>query len=87
MDCNNPKMPLNISQRSLFKYKSNENVYNQFNCKKISPPPPPKKKKKEEEKDVSLHAQSINKIKSVSYLMQKGNKNKTAKQRKGELEG
>ena len=67
--CNNLKMPLHTS----------ENVYNKFNCKKISLLPPPPK--------VSHHAQVINLKKEVAsqllHLMRKGNKNKTAKQRKG----
>ena len=49
--------------------------------KSSSPPPPPDPK-------VSLHAQLINKKKTkvasqLLYLMRKGNKNKTTKQRKG----
>ena len=81
LDCNNPKVPLHT--KGLYLYKSSENVYNKFNCKKISPPLPPAPK-------VSLHAQLINKNKNkftvasqLLHLMRKGNKNKTAKQRKG----
>ena len=48
---NNPKMPLHT--KGLYLYKSSENVYNKFNCKKIFPPPP--------HPHVSLHAQLINK--------------------------
>ena len=43
LDCNNPQVPLHT--KGLYLYKSSENVYNKFNCKKISPPPfyrPPK---------------------------------------------
>ena len=39
LDCNNPKMPIHTN--GLYLYKSSENVYNKFNCKKILPPPPP----------------------------------------------
>ena len=46
LDCNNPKVPLHT--KGLYLYKSSENVYNNFNCKKIftplpppCPPPPP----------------------------------------------
>ena len=82
LDCNNPKVPLHT--KGLYLYKSSENVYNKFNCKKIfthTPPPAPK---------VGLHAQLINKNKNkftvasqLLHLMQKWNKTKTAKQRKG----
>ena len=51
LDCNNPKMPLHTE--GLYLHKSSENVYNKFNCKKISPPPHPP--------PVCLHAQLINK--------------------------
>ena len=37
-DCNNPKKPLHT--KGLYLYKSSENVYNKFNCKKIFTPPP-----------------------------------------------
>ena len=57
LDCNNPKVPLHT--KGLYLYKSSENVYNKFNCKKTSHthplPPAPK---------VSLHAQLINKNKN-----------------------
>ena len=36
LDCNNPKMPLHT--KGLYLYKSSENVYNKFNCKKILTP-------------------------------------------------
>ena len=85
LDCNNPKVPLHTE--GLYLYKSSENVYNKFNCKTIHPthptpaplPPAPK---------VSLHAQLINENKftvasQLLHLMRKGNKIKTAKQRKG----
>ena len=50
LDCNNPKMPLHTKGLYfIYIYKSSENVYNKFNCKKISLPPS------------SLHAQLINK--------------------------
>ena len=39
LDCNNPEMPLHT--KGLYLYKSSEDVYNKFNCKKILPPPPP----------------------------------------------
>ena len=63
LDCNNPKVPLHT--KGLYLYKSSENVYNKFNCKKIFNPPP-----------VSLHAQltNKNKIKWQVNLMRKGNK-------------
>ena len=73
-------MPLHT--KGLYLYKSSENVYNKFNCKKIFTLPPAPK--------VGLHAQLINKNKNkftvasqLLHLMRKGNKNKTAKQRKG----
>ena len=79
LDCNNPQVPLHT--KGLYLYKSSENVYNKFNCKKIFTPLQPAPK-------VGLHAQLINKNKStvtsqLLHLMRKGNKNKTAKQRKG----
>ena len=39
LDCDNPKMPLHT--KGLYLYKSSENVYNKFNCKKIFTPLPP----------------------------------------------
>ena len=39
LDCNNPKVPLHT--KGLYLYKSSENVYNKFKCKKIFTPPPP----------------------------------------------
>ena len=39
LDCNNPKVLLHT--KGLYLYKSSENVYNKFNCKKIFTPPPP----------------------------------------------
>ena len=43
LDCNNPQVPLHT--KGLYLYKTGENVYNKFNCKKIFthplPPPPP----------------------------------------------
>ena len=50
LDCNNPKMPLHT--KGLYLYKSSENVYNKFNCKKIFTTPTAQ---------VILHAQLINK--------------------------
>ena len=81
LDCNNPKVPLHT--KGLYLYKSSENFHNKFNCKKIFTPPPPPLAPK-----VSFHAQLINKNKftvasQLLHLMRKGNKNKTAKQRKG----
>ena len=78
LDCNSPKVPLHT--KGLYLYKSSENVYNKFNCKKIFTLPPAPK--------VGLHAQLINKNKftvasQLLHLMRKGNKIKTAKQRKG----
>ena len=55
LDCNNPKVPLHT--KGPYLYKSSENVYNKFNCKKICTPPPPSPAPKG-----SLHAQLINKI-------------------------
>ena len=86
LDCNNPKVPLHT--KGLYLYKSSENVYNKFNCKKIftPPPPPPPLAPK-----IGLHAQLINKksfftvASQLLHLMRKGSKNKTAKQRKGGL--
>ena len=52
LDCNNPKVSLHT--KGLYLYKSSENVYNKFNCKKIFSPPPPAPK-------VGLHAQLIKK--------------------------
>ena len=86
LDCNNPKVPLHT--KGLYLYKSSENVYNKFNCKKIFTPTPPHPLPPAPK--VSLHAQLTNKNKNkftvasqLLHLMRKGNKNKTAKQRKG----
>ena len=89
LDCNNPKVPLHT--KGLYLYKSSENVYNKFNCKKIftppTPPPTPPSTGPQ-----SRPSCTVNKNKNkftvasqllVLHLMRKGNKNKTAKQRKG----
>ena len=83
LDCNNPKVPLHT--KGLYLYKSSEIIYNKFTCKKIFTPHPLPPAPK-----VGLHAQLINKNKNkftvasqLLHLMRQGNKNKTAKQRKG----
>ena len=85
---NNPKVPLHT--KGLYLYKSSENVYNKFNCKTIFTPPPPPPNPLPPATKVGLHAQLINKNKNkftfasqLLHLMRKGNKIKTAKQRKG----
>ena len=82
LDCNNPKVPLHT--KGLYLYKSMFII----NCKTIFTPPPPLPLPPAPK--VGLHAQLINKNKNkftvasqLLHLMRKGNKIKTAKQRKG----
>ena len=82
LDCNNPKVPLHT--KGLYLYKSSENVYNKFNCKTIFTPPPPSTSPQSRPScTVNKNKNKFTVASQLLHLMWKGNKIKTAKQRKG----